>query len=75
MTAMTANGGGQVGEGVELLQPAEAVTDVLHTPGTAYTFAANVVNNLDGSGGLIKNHGDVTNPTVTYAFASAMART
>ncbi len=54
---------------------AEAVTDVLHTPGTPYTFTANVVNNLDGSGGLIKSHGDVTNETVTYAFASAMART
>ena len=54
---------------------AEAVTDVLHTPGTPYTFPANVVNNLDGSGGLIKDHGDVTNPAVTYAFASAVART
>ena len=41
----------------------------------AYTFAADVVNNLDGSGGLIKNHSDITNTTVTYAFASAMART
>jgi hypothetical protein len=54
---------------------AEAVTDALHTPGAPYTFAANVVNNLDGSGGLIKDHSDVTNATVTYAFASAMART
>jgi hypothetical protein len=24
---------------------------------------------------LIKNHSDVTNPAVTYAFASALART
>ena len=53
----------------------EAVKDVLHAPGTPYTFKANVVNNLDGSGGLIKDHGDVTNTTVTYAFASAMSRT
>ena len=43
--------------------------------GTRYTFTDNVVNNLDGSNGLIKDHSDVTNPTVTYAFASAVART
>jgi pimeloyl-ACP methyl ester carboxylesterase len=53
----------------------EAVSDVLHAPGTPYNFPLNVVNNLDGSGGLIKNHGDVTNAAVTYAFASALART
>lgn len=53
----------------------EAVTDVLHAPGVPYTFTDNVVNNLDGSNGLIKDHSDVTNPTVTYAFASAVART
>jgi hypothetical protein len=34
-----------------------------------------VLTNLDGSGGLIKDHGDVTNEAVTYAFASAVART
>jgi len=34
-----------------------------------------VINNLDGSGGLITNHSDVTNEAVTYAFASAMLRT
>jgi hypothetical protein len=33
------------------------------------------VNNLDGSGGLIRNHGDVTNETVTYAVASAVSQT
>jgi hypothetical protein len=33
------------------------------------------VNNLDGSGGLIKNHSDVTNAEVTYAVASAIAAT
>jgi hypothetical protein len=54
---------------------AEAVNDVLHKPGTPYTFKAKVINNLDGSGGLIKDHSDVMNTTVTYAFASAMART
>ena len=37
--------------------------------------AENVINNLDGSGGLIKDHGDVTNDAITYAFASAVART
>ena len=53
----------------------EAVVDVLHAPGTPYDFKPGVVNNLDGSGGLIKDHSDVTNATVTYAFASALART
>jgi len=53
----------------------EAVNDVLHAAGKPYAFAADVVNNLDGSGGLITNHSDVTNTNVTYAFTSAMART
>jgi hypothetical protein len=53
----------------------EAVNDVLHAPGVPYDLKLRVINNLDGSGGLIKDHGDVTNPVVTYAFASAMART
>jgi hypothetical protein len=43
--------------------------------GTAYQYRQSVINNLDGSGGLIKDHGDVTNEAVTYAFASAVART
>jgi hypothetical protein len=34
-----------------------------------------VIISLNGSGGLIKDHGDVTNAAVTYAFASAVART
>lgn len=34
-----------------------------------------VINHLDGSGGLIKDHGDVTSDAITYAFASAVART
>jgi hypothetical protein len=40
-----------------------------------YSFRTGVVNCVDGSGGLIKDHGDVTNPDVTYAFASAVAST
>jgi len=47
----------------------------LNTPGSPYEYQADVINNLDGSGGLIKNHGDVTNDAVTYAFASVVART
>jgi hypothetical protein len=53
----------------------EVATTRLNDPGTAYQFKDRVINNLDGSGGLIKNHGDVTNEAVTYAFASAVART
>ena len=53
----------------------EAVTEGLHAPGTPYNFKADVINNLDGSGGLITSHGDVTNPAVTCGFASALART
>jgi len=41
-------------------------------PDGAYQFKLGVVNCLDGSGGLIKDHGDVTNPAVTYAFASSV---
>ena len=40
-----------------------------------YIFKTGVVNCLDGSGGLIKDHWDVTNPDVGYAFASAVAST
>lgn len=54
----------------------EATRDVLHKAGTAYSpFKAGVVHNLDGSGGLIKDHGDVRNPDVTYAFASVLHQT
>jgi pimeloyl-ACP methyl ester carboxylesterase len=53
----------------------EAVRDVLHPAGTPYDLKSAVVNNLDGSGGLIKDHGDVTNETITYAVASAVSRT
>lgn len=53
----------------------EAVNGRLQTPGGAYDFAPGVLTNLDGSGGLIKDHGDVTNEAVAWAFASAVART
>ena len=44
-------------------------------PGIAYTYKPGVINNLDGSGGFIKDHADVMNEAVTYAFASAVAQT
>ncbi|QJR36721.1 hypothetical protein [Gemmatimonas groenlandica] len=53
----------------------EATTQPLGSVGTAYTYAPRVVNNLDGSGGRIKDHSDVTNPEVTYAVACAVAAT
>jgi hypothetical protein len=53
----------------------EAVSGRLQTPDGAYDFAPGVLTNLDGSGGLFKDHGDVTYEAVTYAFASAVART
>ncbi len=57
------------------LKTTEVSQSKLHAPGAVYHYKIGVINNLDGSGGLIKNHGDVTNPAVTYAFASAVART
>ena len=45
------------------------------TPGTAYDYTTGIITNLDGSGGWIKNHSDVTNEAVTYAFASAIRHT
>src|SRR5439155_1889863 len=53
------------------LKTQEAATSRLHAAGTPYEFKLTVINNLDGSGGFIKDHGDVTNPAITYAFASA----
>jgi hypothetical protein len=53
----------------------ESVSGKLLTPDGSYDFAPGVLTNLDGSGGLITHHSDVTNPAVTYAFASALART
>lgn len=54
----------------------EAVVDLLHAVGKPYTnLQSGKVICLDGSGGLIKNHGDVRNSTVTYAVASVIAQT
>ena len=57
------------------LKTAEVVTTRLQKAGATYDYRSDVINNLDGSGGLIKDHGDVTNDAITYAFASAVART
>lgn len=57
------------------LKTSEVNTVKLNRAGTPYQFKDRVINNLDGSGGLITNHSDVTNEAVTYAFASAMLRT
>jgi hypothetical protein len=57
---------------------AESVAIKLKTaasPGDPYVFKTSIVTCLDGSGGLIKDHSDVTNENVTYAFASAVAAT
>jgi len=57
------------------LKTAEVTTSRLQVPGTTYDYKIGVINNLDGSGGLIKDHGDVTSDAITYAFASVVART
>ena len=44
-------------------------------PGVAYEYKPKVINNLDGSGGFIKDHADVMNEAVTYTLASAIALT
>ena len=54
----------------------EVVIARMGAPGAAaYDFKPGVITSLNGSGGIIKDHGDVTNEAVTYAFASAVART
>ena len=52
-----------------------AVKQKLRKAGSPYDFKAGVVTNLNGSGDLIKDHSDIRNEAVTYAFASALART
>ena len=52
-----------------------AIVEPLHRAGSPYDFRPNVIINLDGSADLITSHGDVRGPHVTYAFASAVART
>jgi hypothetical protein len=54
---------------------AEAVSAALQPPGGSYAFRPGVLTNLNGSGGLIKDHSDVTNEAVTYAFATAVTMT
>jgi hypothetical protein len=53
----------------------DSVVEPLHQAGASYSFSSGRIINLDGSRGLITSHGDVRNPNVTYAFASAVART
>jgi hypothetical protein len=65
---------GGIGRNGALKTP-ETATQRLHAAGRPYEFAPDVINNLDGSGGFIKDHSDVTNAAITYAFASAIART
>ena len=57
------------------LRTQEVANAPFKKPGTAYAYKPGVINNLDGSGGFIKDHGDVMNEAVTYAFASAVAQT
>ena len=54
---------------------AEASSGTLHAVGASYQFHCSKIECLDGSGGLIRDHSDVTNSTVTYAFASVVAET
>jgi pimeloyl-ACP methyl ester carboxylesterase len=53
----------------------EFASERLRDVGSAYTLKPDVVQCLDGSGGLITSHGDVRNERVTWAFASAVAAT
>jgi len=57
------------------LETSEVASTAFRKPGMAYKFKKGVINNLDGSGGFIKDHSDVTNDAVTYAFASALTHT
>ena len=57
------------------VQTSEVQNLPFRAPGTPYDFTPGVITNLDGSGGWIKDHSDVTNEAVTYAFASALRHT
>ncbi|MEO5741282.1 MAG: cutinase family protein, partial [Vicinamibacterales bacterium] len=57
------------------LKTTEVANFPFQKPGKAYAYKPGVINNLDGSGGFIKDHADVMNEAVTYAFASAVAQT
>ena len=54
---------------------AESTNQPLREVGGKYDITLARVNNIDGSGGGIKSHGDIRNPRVTYAFACAVAMT
>lgn len=54
---------------------AESNTQDVREVGDPYSFALDLVNNLDGGNGSITNHSDITNPRVTYAVACAIAQT
>ena len=61
-----------------VLDTPEAMKADLNIVGAAYQFANDKVHNLNGSRSvdgkpLIGSHGDVTNPAVTWAFASLVA--
>ena len=69
---------GGIGRNGALKTPESTVMvlkDISVAPLTPYIFQTGLVTCLNGSGGLIKNHGDVTNPNVTYAFTCSLNQT
>ena len=62
---------GGIGHNGALRTP-ESISIRLHRQGQPYHFRPGMVTCLDGSAGLITNHGDVTNAHATYAVASAI---
>jgi hypothetical protein len=69
---------GGIGRNGALKTPESTVLplkDVTAAPLKPYVFQTGLVTCLNGSGGLIKNHGDVTNPNVTYAFCCSLNQT
>lgn len=63
-----------------VLDTTEAVRQELNVAGVPYVFTNGTIHNLNGSRKiqgkpLIDSHGDVTNPAVTWAFASLVACT
>ena len=50
----------------------ESIAIRLHRQSQPYELRPGMVTCLDGSAGLITNHGDITNAHVTYAIASAI---
>ena len=66
---------GGIGRNGALKTPESTVMilkDISKSPLTPYVFQTGLVTCLNGSGGLIKNHGDVTNANVTYAFTCSL---